>query len=58
VYLGSSDYTDALDCGLTPEEGSQYYVAPVVQNIFDSIIKNHRADLAVELKKGTCMQLM
>src|SRR5690606_23232217 len=25
VYMGSSDYVDALECGLEPEDGSQYW---------------------------------
>jgi hypothetical protein len=56
-YMASSDYVDCLDCGVTPEEDSQYWVAPFVQEIFDKIIKKHRIDLAIELKNSTCMKL-
>ena len=56
-YMTSSDYIDSFDCGLTPEEGSQYYVAPFVQEVFDGIVKKHRMDLASELKNATCMKL-
>ena len=56
-YMTSSDYIDSLDCGITPEEGSQYYVAPFIQEMFDRIIKKHRMDLASELKNATCMKL-
>jgi len=56
-YMMSSDYVDSLDCGQTPEEGSQYYVAPFVQEIFDSVIKKNRIDLATEIKNNTSMML-
>lgn len=56
-YMMSSDYVDSLDCGLTPEDGSQYYVAPFIQEIFDDEIKKKRSDLATEIKSKTCMQL-
>ena len=56
-YLMSSDYMDSLDCGVEPEEGSQYFVAPFIQEIFDTVIKPSRKDLFVEIKKNTEMKL-
>jgi hypothetical protein len=56
-YMMSSDYLDSLDAGLIPEEGSQYHVAPFVQEIFDSVIKKSRMDLAQEIKAQTAMLL-
>ena len=56
-YMTSSEYIDALDSGLTPAEGSQYYVAPFIQNIFDTVIKKYRDDLATEIKENTSMML-
>jgi len=56
-YMMSSDYVDSLDLGLTPEEGSQYHVAPFIQEIFNSIIKKNRMDLATEIKNNTSMML-
>ncbi|MGD1008469.1 MAG: hypothetical protein ABR980_14705 [Ignavibacteriaceae bacterium] len=56
-YMMASDYIDNLDCGLTPEEGSQYYVASFIQNIFDNVIKKNRNDLAIEIKSNTSMRL-
>ncbi len=44
-----SDYVDSLDCGITPEEGSQYWVAPFVQNIFDLVINKERPDIAAAI---------
>lgn len=56
-YMMSSDYIDSLDCGLTPEEDSQYWVAPFVQEIFDRWIKPNRPDIASEIKSNTAMKL-
>lgn len=56
-YMTSSDYIDSLECGITPEEGSQYYVAPFIQKIFKNVIKKNRMDLAEEIKSNTSMKL-
>ncbi len=56
-YMGSSDYLDALEMGMTPEEGSQYFVAPFIQEIFESVIKIHRSDLAETIRTDSGMQL-
>ncbi len=56
-YMMSSDYADSMDLGLTPEEGSQYFVAPFVQEIFDKVIKKDRMDLAIAIKNNTAMML-
>lgn len=57
-YMMSSDYVDCLDLDIQPEEESQYWVAPFVQEVFDKIIKMKRYDIAEEIKKNTTMQLM
>ena len=56
-YMMSSDYIDSLDLGFTPEEGSQYAVAPFIQEIFDMVIKKNRMDLAIEIKNHSAMKL-
>lgn len=56
-YMMSIDYVNSLDCGLTPEEGSQYLVAPFIQTAFDTVIKKNRMDLAKEIKSKTSMKL-
>jgi hypothetical protein len=56
-YMMSSDYVDSLDCGLTPVEDSQYWVAPFIQDIFDKIIKVNRPDIAEAIKGKTSMKL-
>ncbi len=57
-YMISSDYTDFLDCGITPPEDSQYWVAIAIQEIFDEVIKRNRSDLAKYILSRTCMKLI
>jgi len=56
-YMASSDYLDSLECGLTPEPDSQYWVAPFVQETFDEVVAKHRPDVAAIIKEHTSMQL-
>jgi len=56
-YMSSDDYIMALESNITPEVNSQYFVAPFIQNIFDSVIKKYRMDLYEEIKSKTCMML-
>lgn len=56
-YMSSSDYSDYMDMGMKPEEGSQYWVAPFIQDIFDKWIKPNRPDIADEIKLKTFMEL-
>jgi len=56
-YMMSSDYVDSLECGMMPEEGSRYYVAPFIQKIFEDVIKKSRMDLAEKIKNKTSMKL-
>lgn len=56
-YMMSSDYIDSLDVGIQPEEGTQYLVAPFVQEVFDKVIKKKRKDIAEEILKNTYMRL-
>lgn len=56
-YMMSSDYADSLDFGVTPEEGSQYFVAPFIQDIFDRTVKTKRPDLAEAIQTKTTMGL-
>jgi hypothetical protein len=56
-YMMSSDYIDSLDIGVSPEPDSQYWVAPFIQEIFDTVIKKNRMDIALEIKSNTAMQL-
>jgi len=56
-YMISSDYVDSLECGITPEEGSQYDVAPFIQKLFENVIKKNRMDLAKIIKSNTSMKL-
>lgn len=56
-YMMSSDYTDSLDVGATPEEDSQYWVAPFIQEIFDKVVKAKRPDIVIEIQKHSAMKL-
>jgi hypothetical protein len=56
-YMTSSDYLDSLECGMSPEPDSQFWVAPFIQQIFDNIITKHRNDIVLAIKQKTCMQL-
>jgi hypothetical protein len=56
-YMMASDYVDALECGMTPEPDSQYWVAPFIQEVFDSTVAKYRPDLAAIMKAHTSMHL-
>jgi hypothetical protein len=56
-YMTSSDYLDCLECGMTPEPDSQYWVAPFVQAMFDQTIKKSRPDIAATIKQNSSMHL-
>ncbi|MGH8498511.1 MAG: hypothetical protein ACRERV_06875 [Methylococcales bacterium] len=56
-YMVSSDHLDALECGMQPEENSQYWVAPFVQAAFDEIVTPRRPDITETIKKCSAMQL-
>ncbi|GAB4450647.1 MAG: hypothetical protein Fur0028_06150 [Bacteroidales bacterium] len=56
-YMISTDYVVYLDVGMTPEEGSQYWVSPFIQKTFDKWIKPYRPDIADEIKSKTSMKL-
>ena len=56
-YMISSDYVDSLDLGFTPENGSQYFVAPFIQKTFDDFIQYNRPDIAKKIKSQTNMDL-
>jgi hypothetical protein len=55
-YMMSTDYSDSMDVGITPEEDSQYWVAPFIQKLFDKLIMAKRPDVAAELKEHTSMK--
>lgn len=56
-YMMSSDYMDSLDCGIEPEEGSQYWVAPFVCEVFEKYIVTNRPDIAEYMRNHTEMKL-
>ncbi|UCC32151.1 MAG: hypothetical protein JSU86_07685 [Phycisphaerales bacterium] len=56
-YMMSSDHLDYLECGMTPEPHSQYWVAPFIQDVFNQVVAKHRPDIAETVKKHTSMHL-
>lgn len=56
-YMMSSDYVDALDVGMEPEEGSQYWVASYVSKVYEEIVKSKRPDIAEYMRTHTEMEL-
>lgn len=57
IYMMSSDYMDSMECGMTPEPDSQYWVAPFVENIFTGVLREARPDIAELIKSSSSMQL-
>lgn len=56
-YMMSSDHLDALECNMEPEENSQYWVAPFIQDIFQEVVTSRRPDIAAAIKANSAMQL-
>lgn len=56
-YMMSTDYMDALDVGMQPEEGSQYWVAKYVKDVFDKYIVTNRPEVAEYMRTHTEMEL-
>jgi hypothetical protein len=56
-YMMASDYIDCVECNITPEPNSQYWVAPFIQEIFNAVFKKSRMDLALEIMSNISMQL-
>ncbi len=57
-YMMSSDYVDYLEMGMTPPEGSQYWVASFVQDMMSNVLSQERPDIFELLKSQTCMELV
>jgi len=57
-YMMSSNYLDALECGMVPEEDCQYWVAPFIQDIFNEVVIPRRPDVAATIKASSAMQLV
>lgn len=56
-YMMSSDYMDALECNMEPEQDSQYWVAPFVQDIFNRVVTPCRPDITAYIKTSSAMHL-
>lgn len=56
-YMMSSDYLDHLEFGMTPPDGSQYWVSSFVQNAFTNILNKERPDIGSVIFSNTSMHL-
>lgn len=52
--ISSSDYTDYLDFGMTPLEGSQYWIAPIIQDFINSEYDANEKNNLIEM---SCMNI-
>lgn len=57
-YMTSGDYMDALECGMQPQEDSQYWVAPFIQDVFNKVLTPRRPDVTALIKASSPMQLL
>jgi len=57
-YMASTDYVGSLECGLTPDDESQYWVAPFVQEVFDRIVALRRPDVMDFFRDNSSMELV
>jgi hypothetical protein len=57
-YMMSSHHLDSLECGMRPEEESQYWVASFVQEVFDHVITPRRPEITSVIKANSAMHLM
>lgn len=55
-YYNASDYVDHLECGKTPPDGSENWVASLVQDLVDKYIKR-RIDLYKYLKECNWLEI-
>ena len=56
-YMMASDHIDHLDMGMTPPEGSEYWLANYAQDAFDEFIKPHER-LATFIKEHCAMEIL
>lgn len=57
-YMMSTDYVDYMDVGGQPPEGTEYLVAPFIQDMFNEAFLPHDIELYKELKKHISLQLV
>lgn len=57
-YIMASDYIDYLEVSMTPPEGSQYWVAPFIQDFIDCHIGSHSIELKKFIQSNIYMDLV
>lgn len=55
--IAASDYVDAFDLGVQPKLGSQYFVAPFIQNYLDEHIVNLNPEIKKFIKDNVYMDI-
>ncbi len=56
-FIMSSDYIDYLECGMTPLEDSQYWVAPFISDFFNKNLDLIDINCITYLRENTCMKI-
>lgn len=56
-YMMSSNYRDAMDMGMVPEENSQYFVAHFIQEVFDGYLLVNFPKIAEYIRERSSMML-
>lgn len=57
TIIMSTDYIDHLEMNMTPPEGSQYEVAPIVQNFINTYLKSYNNELVYFIKETSIMNI-
>lgn len=57
TIIMSTDYIDHLEMNMSPPEGSQYEVAPVVQNFINTYLKSYNNELVSFIKETSIMKI-
>lgn len=57
TIIMSTDYIDQLEMNMTPPEGSQYEVAPIIQEFINKYLKSYNNELVTFIKKTSVMKI-
>ena len=57
IYMMASDYIDYIECGMTPEPGMEYLVAPYIEEFFVKYLSSNRPDILDVIKDNTEMKI-
>lgn len=57
TIIMSTDYIDHLEMNISPPEGSQYEVAPIVQDFINTYLKSYNNELVSFIKETSIMKI-